>query len=519
MQQGTCPVGRTRGGIVVGNDMTTSDEERPSSREHAFYQRLLDLGTRDRPEPLLDAALSLAVEISAAECGYLELHDDGSSAPRYWRAFGLEGAEIEAVRTSISRGIIARTIAAGEIIESADALFDERFAGFASVRDRGIRAVLCAPIGKAPPRGIIYLHRTDRAGPFTSGDREKLELFAKQLATLADRFDLEQTPKRFHDHTHDVRARFTCNELVGTSESLAQVLLQASLVAQFEMNVLITGKPGTGKTALARSIAANSRRKAGPFISVNCSTLQDTLFEGTLFGAERGAHSMAMKKQLGLVASAEGGTLFLDEVGDLTPASQAKMLQLLQERIYFPLGATAPIQADVRFIAATNVDLGTAVADRRFRADLYDRLRVFTIEIPDLAQRRDDIVPLADAIVDRIVKQNGLPLITMSPRAAMACREAAWHGNVRELENRLMKGVITAFGEGSNVVLEHHVFPAARDDRSTPTFQEATRRFQRRFLLEALEANGWNVLATAEQVGLARSHIYNLIHSFGLARQ
>jgi transcriptional regulator with GAF, ATPase, and Fis domain len=500
--------------------MTTSrqHESGPAS-ERDYYRRLLDLGRRNELEPLLADALALAVEITGAEVAYLELYDD-ADAPRFWRGHGLNRDAVDAVRASISRGIIAKAIAAGETLETESAIDDDRFSDFGSVREHAIRAVLCVPIGSQPPIGILYVQRSQHAGSFSALDRDRIELFACQLTPLADRL-LGQRPERDgHDHTRELRARFRCPELVGRSEALAHVLQQAALVAPLDLDVLITGPSGTGKTALARAIVANSKRAAQPFVTLNCAALPDPLLESELFGAERGAHSTANKKSPGKVAAAEGGTLFLDEVGELSLAAQAKLLHLLQAREYHPLGATAPVKANIRILSATNADLRQRVAAHQFREDLYYRLHVLPITLPGLAERRDDIKSIAEHICREVGSRHGFPALTLARRTILACREAAWPGNVRELAHALEAGVIRAHGDHSELVLEHHVFPmAARtgDPAARPSFHEATQQFQRRYLLECLEANDWNVAEASRQLGLARSYVYNLISTHKIA--
>jgi Nif-specific regulatory protein len=505
--------------------MTTSNhrEAAGGASEREYYRRLLDLGGREAIGPLLADALALAVEIVGAEVAYLELHDDGDQPdqPAFWRAHGLNPEGIDRVRTSISRGIISRAVTVGETIETESAIDDDRFASFGSVRAHGIRAVLCVPIGRRPPIGVLYVQRCEGEGAFSELDRERIELFARQLAPLADRLLIQRPERAAVDHTREVRTRFHCPEIVGRSEALARALQQASLVAPLDLDVLISGPSGTGKTALAHAIAANSKRATGPFVALNCAALPDALLESELYGAERGAHSTASKRVPGKVAAAEGGTLFLDEIGELSLTAQAKLLHLLQEREYYPLGASTPSKANIRILSATNADLRQRVADRQFREDLYYRLHVLPIRLPSLAERRDDIPHLAEHICREACQRHDLPEVPLAPRAVLACREARWPGNVRELAHALEAAIIRAHGDGSLLVLEHHVFPEAlpSDCPSAPaTFHEATRQFQRRYLLERLEASDWNIAETARQLGLARSYVYSLITEHKLDR-
>ena len=272
------------------------EELRRVSSERDFYRRLLDLGGQDEIGPLLDDALALAVEIVDAEVAYVELHDDGGAAPLFWRAHGLSIDGLEAVRASISRGIIARAIAAGETLETESASTDDRFAHFGSLRAGRIGAVLCVPIGTPPPIGVVYVQRRGASGAFAPSDRSRVELFARQLAPLADRLLAQHPAAHEFDHTRDARSRFRCPELIGRSQALAHVLHQAALVAPLDLDILITGPSGTGKTTLARAIAANSRRASGPFVALNCAALPDALLESELYGSERGAHSTATRR-------------------------------------------------------------------------------------------------------------------------------------------------------------------------------------------------------------------------------
>jgi len=499
-----------------------TDELARVRRERDLYRRVLDLGRQDEPEPFLREALGLIVEVTGARHGYLELHDEEhTGTPRWALAHGFTAEQLAGVRAAISGGIIAEAVATGKTIVTPSALLDERFRARESVRLGQIEAVLCAPIGDDPPRGVLYLQNRAGHGFFSEDDRVCAETFARHLAPLVDRVLARQRERAGMDATALVRARLRAPDVIGRGTALATTLHHVALVAPLDVHVLLTGETGTGKSQLARVIHDNGPRATHPFVTLNCATLPETLIESELFGALPGAHSTATRRIEGKVESAERGTLFLDEIGELSHAAQAKLLHLLQAKEYYPLGGTRPLRANVRVIAATNTDLQQAVGERRFREDLFYRLQVLPIRVPSLAERREDIPLLAAFFCAQACQRHGLPRLELSPNALHAAESAAWPGNVRQLENAVEAAVIRAAGAHAEQVERAHLFPdaAARPEANAPvTFQEATRRFQERLLQDALEAESWNVVDTARRLDLARSHVYNLIRAFGLER-
>jgi Nif-specific regulatory protein len=491
-------------------------------RERDLYRRLLALGAQTEIRPLLAEALGLMVEVLGARLGYLELLDDQGAErrPRWSMAHGLTAAEIDDVRELVSRGIVAEALATGQTIVTPSALLDSRFQARESVRLRRIEAVLCAPIGQDPPVGVLYLQGRTGALPFSDEDQDIAELFARQLAPLAHRLLVRE---RANDSTRPARTALRLDNVIGRSEALAVLLRQVALIAPLEVSVLLTGQSGTGKTQIARVIHENSQRAGQPFIELNCAALPEALFESELFGALPGAHSTATRRILGKVAAADRGTLLLDEVGDLSLPVQAKLLHLLQSKQYYPLGATTPVGADIRLIAATNVDLEAAVAERRFREDLFYRLQVLPLRVPTLAERRDDIAELSAFFCAQACDNHALPRVTLSREAIRALESAEWPGNVRQLAHAIEAAAIRAAGEGLARIERAQLFPESRfeiEDSGEPlTFQDATRRFHARLLSAALEDSGWNVMEVARRLDLARSHVYTLIRAFGLVRR
>src|SRR5262245_1847520 len=492
-------------------------------RERDLYLRLLELGHEVTLAPFLKEALALLVEITRAQEGYLELYDDEepSEGPQWWMAHGLSTERIDDVRTTISRGIIAESIASGRTIVTAAAVLDPRFSHRESVRRAGIEAVLCAPVGSDRPRGVLYV--TGAAGQaFSEEDRARVELVTRHLAPVVDRLLLQARAESLDDPTRGPRARVRADGLIGRSPAIAAVLREVAIAAPTSKTVLLTGETGTGKTQLARVIHDNSPRAHGPFVELSCTNLPDGIVESELFGARRGAATGVERDRTGYVAQAEHGTLFLDEIGDMPLAAQAKLLQLLQSKQYNQLGSPAPIQADVRVIAGTNVDLRRAVADGRFRQDLLYRLDVITIRLPSLAERRSDIRELAEFLCAEECRKEGFPARVLSREAIRALEAAEWPGNVRDLSNAVTRGVLRAVADGSLQVERRHVFPEAVDSGGSErpaTYEEAVNRFKAQLVRDTLELTGWNVAETAKRLDLARSHLYNLIAAVGIERE
>ena len=507
----------------MGNDErdTSPDLDRVSA-ERDLFLGLLQLDARDDLQAFLEQALRLVLELADAEKGYLELHDEHADSPRWWIAVGCSDAEIEGIRDAISRGIIAQAVASGRTVATASAVTDPRFEAYQSVQVNRIEAVLCSPVGADRPVGVLYLQGRNRQGPFDAEDQRRAELFARHLAPLVDRVLAHHDERERADPTVPWRRQLEADNLVGRSAAMADVLRTVALVAPLDIGVLVTGPTGTGKTEVARAIHRNSARGDGPLVELNCAAIPETLVESELFGAVPGAATGVTRKMDGKVSAAEGGTLFLDEVGELPLASQAKLLELIHSRAFYRLGSNRKEQADIRILAATNKDLAEAVREGEFREDLYFRLAVLPLRLPSLAERPDDIPPLAEHLLGRCLRRHRLPRLALSPAGVVALTAAEWPGNVRELANTLERAAVLAAADRADSGEPRHLFPGgpgAADGGESLTFQEATRRFQAQLVERTLEETGWNVSETARRLDLARSYLYDLIKAHGLQRK
>lgn len=302
--------------------------------------------------------------------------------------------------------------------------------------------------------------------------------------------------------------RFDFANIIAKSESMRRILDQVARIAKTESNVAIYGSSGTGKELIAKAIHTSSQRKDFPFLAINCAAIPESLLESELFGYEKGAFTGAVKASKGLFTRADNGTLFLDEIGDMPLSLQAKLLRVLQERTFVPLGSEEPVSVDVRIIVATNKDLKEEVKKGNFREDLFYRIHVIPIELPLLKDRKEDIPPLVENFIRKYSEQMDKRVKSITPSGMHKLMLHDWPGNVRELENTIEYAVAMS---GSDTITDDLIFQVKKEQNGLPTFNEAKAQFEKQYLHNLLKATEGNVSKAAELAGKYRADLYNLL--------
>ncbi len=308
--------------------------------------------------------------------------------------------------------------------------------------------------------------------------------------------------------------RFGFSNIIAKSEKMHRVLQQVSLVAKTDSTIFINGESGTGKELIAKAIHLASERNEKSFVAINCAAIPETLLESELFGHERGAFTGAVRSARGLFVQAHGGTIFLDEIGDMPLMTQAKVLRVLQERRFYPVGSEKPMEVDVRVIVATNKDLEAEVKKGTFREDLFYRIHVIPIHLPPLRERKEDIPLLVDYFLKKFSEQMKKDVKGLTPMAMQKLMLYDWPGNVRELENTLEFAIAMTQHE----VISEDVILHTRDIAPEPLVPLKTARddFERGYLIRLLEFTKGNVTKAASMAGKYRADFYNLLKKYKL---
>jgi len=358
----------------------------------------------------------------------------------------------------------------------------------------------------------LKVHITDKSG----GDvpvSVSTALFRNTRGELIGGVETFRDLRQVEHLRKEIKKAYSFHDIVSKSDKIKQILDILPTIADSESSVLIVGESGTGKELFARAIHNLSKRSEKPFIPINCGGFPETLIESELFGYEAGAFTGATKSKPGRFALAEGGTLFLDEIGDLPLSLQAKLLRVLQEKTYEPLGGVRSLKANVRILAATNRDLEAMVAERTFREDLFYRINVIKLEIPPLKERMEDVPLLIDHFIQQFSALHDKEITGISPQALNVLMTYDYPGNVRELSNIIEHGCVLS--QGSLIQLKDlpsWLHPVTENLKIPSTLQEA----ERQFIVAVLKKNKWNRLAAARELGIHKTTLFRKIKRLGI---
>jgi PAS domain S-box-containing protein len=326
------------------------------------------------------------------------------------------------------------------------------------------------------------------------------------VETFRDLREIEELRKK-------INKNYSFQDIISKNHRIEKIFSILPDIAESDSNVLIEGDSGTGKELIARAIHNLSRRKKKPLVTVNCGALPDTLLESELFGYKAGAFTDAKKDKPGRFALAEGGTIFLDEIGDISSSMQTRLLRVLQEKIYEPLGSVTPYKANVRIVAATNKNLISLVEEGTFRQDLYYRLNVMKIYMPSLSDRKEDIPLLVNHFIERFNSIKGKDVQSISDEALFILMKHNFPGNIRELENIIEHAFILCKG---NIILKEHLPEQFISGDTGHYCGKALKDVEKQMIYETLKKNNWRKKETAEELGINKTTLWRKIKLFDL---
>lgn len=471
------------------------DEIEGYRKLHLFSQKLLS----DYELPtLLENLLDAVVSITAADKGFLILVEDETFQIKVAR--NIDRQNIEDAVAQVSDSIIGKVIDTREPLIVSDALTHAEFNSSRSVINLNLSSVMCVPLlDRGQLLGLIYVGNENFRNLFEQRHLDLLTIFASQASLIVANAimvrGLQDDKKLLNQRLSEKRF----GRIIGACDAMREIYRTVEKVAPTTVNVLVTGETGTGKELIAHEIHQRSPRAKGPFVTLNCGAIPESLLESELFGHVKGAFTGASETRKGKFQAADGGTIFLDEIGEMPVNLQVKLLRVLQEHTVTKVGATAPEKVDIRVVAATNRNLEKAVENGDFREDLYYRLNVLMLELPALKERGNDVVLIAKFLLNELAEELGLPHKELSKESIQALRKYAWPGNIRQLENHLKKALVLA----DNAIL------SPKDLGLPPEILEpvmpladAKERFALRYINEILQQNDGNRTQTARDLGI-----------------
>jgi Nif-specific regulatory protein len=528
---------RQEEGFYLNEKRALPMTERTTQNFQALLRIGIEINTIRDLQTLQQRLLELIFSVVPAEHGAILLTDEQEGEIR--SSFGWSREERTQHTVVASRTILHTVLRDGVAILRNDVAEDAALQLSKNLVRSGVRSILAVPLSYFPITfGVIYLDTTNPAEGF---DEEHLQLVTAvaNLAAVAlqNALHLEQ----LNNETKRLQAELNFDrEMVGESPQMEEIRQLIAKIAPTNSTVLIRGESGTGKELVARAIHLNSPRANKPFIAINCAVLNDTLLESELFGHEKGAFTGAIAQKKGKLELAQGGTVFLDEVGEMSPALQAKLLRVLQEREIERVGGTRPIKLDIRLIAATNKDIEAAIRNTEFRTDLYFRLKVFDMLMPPLRERRTDIPLLASYFANKFGAKCGRQFKGISASARAYLKHYDWPGNVRELENAIERAVVMSTTEFilpedlPEEVIEADSSPSSHIPSSPPeagaqtmpviigsvmNYHEGMIEAKRQIIVKAFDQAKGNHFDAAKLLGLHPNNLHRMIRNLNLKSQ
>jgi transcriptional regulator with GAF, ATPase, and Fis domain len=513
---------------------------------------------------LLNTIMDAIIEIKNAERGFLILVENGR--PVIEVARNIDREAIKKAELKFSRSIALEVMKTGKAIITSDAQEDERFSEVLSIRDLKLRSIVCIPLrSKENVIGALYIDNRFQRGIFLPEDLKLLEAFGSQAAVaienarlyqenLAKQRELEKKASQVEElnrkleekvirRTHELKLvredlalvqkeleiRYCYDNIIGRSARMQELFRLLDRIAPSEVPVLVMGDSGTGKELVARAIHFHSPRKNKAFLIQNCGAFSETLLESELFGHVKGSFTGAYSDKKGLFEVADGGTFFLDEIAEMGSSLQVKLLRVLQEGTFIPVGDTKPKKVDVRLIGATNKDLEKLVEKGEFREDLYYRIKVIKITLPPLRDRKEDIPLLIAHFLEKL--QEGVEKEkSLAPETLDAMMRYGWPGNIRELSNEIerllaLAGPMREIPPSllSDEILRAHEKKSAylkpRKGKLAEVVREVVEEVEKEMILEALKKHRWNKTRVAQDLGVSRRNLIRKVAQYGLDRR
>jgi len=476
-------------------------------------------------EALLTRIIDSAISLTGGDTSSLLLVHPENKKLYFEIALGRSGSELRQFSLDMGEGIAGwvaqhrTSLIVNDV--NADARFHSEISRKLGFPTHSILAVPMSVKGKCV--GVIEIINKKNEDRFDEEDLKWLEVLATQAGiAIQNARAYQKVRQEIFSLQEQVRTKKGFHTMIFESKALRDTLAIAERAAQTDSTVLLTGESGVGKELFAEQIHLKSRRNAAPFIRVNCAALPSDLVETELFGHVKGAFTDAVSDRRGRFELADHGTIFLDEIADLPAQVQVKLLRVLQQHRFEPVGSSRTRTVDVRIVAATNRDVERLVQEGRFRADLYYRLNVLPIFIPPLRSRRADILALADHFLERHWKQTKKRIKGFSDEARTRLLTYAWPGNVRELENIVERAaVMTSENEWitPDALFADSTSGSGGDSYNGRDLRQAVTLFKKQFVTSTLHANGWNQTKTAKVLGIQRTYLSRLIKELQISKE